>query len=49
MGNTQELRQMLARKQAILQGDADRVAKQRAAGKLTARERVNRLLDGRAY
>ena len=49
MGNTQELRQMLARKQAILQGDADRVAKQRAAGKLTARERVNRLLDGGSF
>lgn len=45
MANTQELKQVLAKKQAILQGDADRIAKQRAAGKLTARERVAKLLD----
>lgn len=45
MANTQELKQVLARKQAILQGDAERIAKQRAAGKLTARERVAKLLD----
>ncbi len=45
MGNTQELRQVLARKQAILQGDAARIAKQHGAGKLTARERIARLLD----
>lgn len=41
----QNLKQVLAKKQAILQGDADRIAKQRAAGKLTARERVLKLLD----
>ena len=45
MGNTQELRQVLARKQAILQGDAARIAKQHGAGKLTARERIAALLD----
>lgn len=45
MANTQELRQALARRQAILQGDAGRIAKQRAQGKLTARERVAKLLD----
>ena len=45
MGKTQELRQVLARKQAILQGDAARIAKQHGAGKLTARERIAALLD----
>ncbi len=45
MVSTQDLKQVLAKKQAILQGDADRIAKQRAAGKLTARERVGKLLD----
>ena len=45
MANTQELKQVLARKQAILQGDAERIARQRSQGKLTARERVAKLLD----
>ncbi len=45
MANTQELKQVLALKQAILQGDAERIAKQRSAGKLTARERLAKLLD----
>lgn len=45
MANTQELKQVLAKKQAILQGDAERIAKQRADGKLTARERVAKLVD----
>jgi len=45
MANTQELKQVLARRQAILQGDAERIAKQRSQGKLTARERVAKLLD----
>ncbi len=45
MANTQELKQALARKAAILQGDTGRIAKQHAAGKLTARERVTKLLD----
>ena len=36
----QNLKQVLAKKQSILQGDAERIAKQRAAGKLTARERA---------
>ena len=31
----QNLKQVLAKKQSILQGDAERIAKQRAAGKLT--------------
>ena len=45
MANTQVFSQALARRQAILQGNAERVAAQRAAGKLTARERVAKLLD----
>ena len=45
MNNTQDLKQVLQKKQEILQGTAERVAKQRAQGKLTARERVAKLLD----
>ena len=45
MTNTEKLSQVMARRQAILQGDADRIAKQRADGKLTARERIEKLLD----
>ena len=33
------------RRQALLDGDAASIAKQKAAGKLTARERIARLLD----
>ena len=43
MANTLEL------KQAILQGDAERIAKQRAANKFTARERVAKLLDAGSF
>ena len=45
MTNTQKLSQVLARRGAILQGDAARVGKQKADGKLTARERLAILLD----
>lgn len=45
MNNTQDLKQVLQKKQEILQGNAERVAKQRAQGKLTARERVAKLVD----
>ena len=45
MNNTQDLKQVLQKKQEILQVNAERVAKQRAQGKLTARERVAKLLD----
>ena len=41
----QNLKQVLAKKQSILQGDAERIAKQRTAGKLTARERIDLLLE----
>ena len=40
MANAQELRL------AVTQGDPERQARQRAAGKLTARERVERLCGG---
>ena len=46
---TQDLKQVLAKKQAILQGDAERIARQRASGKLTARERVAKLLDAGSF
>ncbi len=39
-----ELEQMLKRKEEILAGDAARVKAQHAAGKLTARERIDKLL-----
>lgn len=45
MSSTQTLEQVMAKKKAILQGDAARIEKQRQAGKLTARERVMKLLD----
>lgn len=45
MSNTQDLKLVLDKKLSIMQGDAERIAKQRAQGKLTARERVGKLLD----
>ncbi|MBQ8159356.1 MAG: methylmalonyl-CoA carboxyltransferase [Clostridia bacterium] len=45
MANTQVLQQALAKRQEILQGDSERIQKQHAAGKMTARERVAKLLD----
>ena len=45
MSNTQELKRVLDKKNSILNGDAERIAKQRAQGKLTARERVLKLVD----
>ena len=45
MSNTQELKRVLDKKNSILTGDAERIAKQRAQGKLTARERVLKLVD----
>lgn len=37
------------RRQALLDGDAASIAKQKAAGKLTARERIARLLDEASF
>lgn len=45
MKNTQDLKQVLQKKQEILEGDVARVQKQHDAGKLTARERIAKLLD----
>ncbi|MBQ6174174.1 MAG: hypothetical protein IJK28_06085 [Clostridia bacterium] len=49
MTNTQKLSQVLARREAILQGDAAKVGKQKADGKLTARERIAMLLDAGSF
>ena len=45
--SSSELLEILARKsnQALAGGGEQRLAKQRAAGKLSARERIDRLLD----
>lgn len=45
MADTQEIKRVLDEKQALLAGDASSIAKQRGAGKLTARERIGKLLD----
>ena len=49
MSNSQDLKRVLDRKAGILQGDAERVAAQRAKGKQTARERIARLLDDGSF
>ena len=49
MVDTQEIRQALERKKSILAGDAVKVAKQHSAGKLTARERIGKLLDAGSF
>lgn len=49
MGTIQDLQQVLARKEAILQGDVSSVEKQKKSGKLTARERVAKLLDAGSF
>ncbi len=46
MGDNDKLRELSARKGKVLEGGGPKsVAKQHAAGKLTARERIDRLLD----
>ncbi len=45
MSDTQDTHQVLQRKQDIVKGDAARVEKQRTAGKMTARERIAKLVD----
>ena len=49
MSTMQDLNQVLSRKQAILDGDAASVEKQKKSGKLTARERVAALLDAGSF
>ena len=45
MQKSQDLHQVLALRQAILDGDEKRLKEQRDAGKLTARERIGKLMD----
>ena len=49
MSNTQDIKRVLDMRQSILQGDADRVARQHELGKQTARERVMKLLDAGSF
>lgn len=49
MSTIQDLQQVQARRQEILDGDAARVEKQKKSGKLTARERVAKLLDDKSF
>ena len=49
MRQSQDIHQVLALRQAILDGDEKRLQEQRAAGKLTARERIGKLLDAGSF
>ena len=49
MSTLQDLNQVLSRKQDILSGNAAGVEKQKKSGKLTARERIELLLDARGF
>lgn len=49
MSTLQDLNKVLSRKQAILDGNAAGVEKQKKSGKQTARERVGMLLDGGSF
>ena len=49
MSTLQDLNQVLSRKQDILSGNAAGVEKQKKSGKLTARERIELLLDAGSF
>lgn len=49
MSTLQDLKQVLSRKQGILDGNASGVEKQKKSGKQTARDRVAMLLDGGSF
>ncbi len=49
MHNSQDLHQVLTLRQAIVNGDEKRLQEQRDAGKLTARERTQKLLDAGSF
>ncbi|MBE5781870.1 MAG: hypothetical protein E7329_00980 [Clostridiales bacterium] len=49
MDMTERLQALATEKTAILQGDAERVAKQHADGKCTARERIGKLYDAGSF
>lgn len=45
----QEIKPVFEKKQALLAGDSEKIAAQHAAGKLTARERIGKLLDAGSF
>ena len=49
MSVEQTLPEVLSRKAAILEGDSQLIARQKQAGKLTARERVGLLCDENSF
>ena len=49
MDMAEKLQGLAEKKNAILQGDKDRVTKQHAAGKSTARERALKLFDAGSF
>ena len=49
MHNSQDLQRVLKLRQAILGGDESRIKEQRDAGKLTARERVEKFVDAGSF
>ena len=49
MEMTERMQEIAAAKAAVLQGDRDRVAKQHADGKCTARERIAKLFDAGSF
>lgn len=49
MSSLQDLKQVLSRKQEILDENSDGAQKQKKSGKMTARERVNQLLDDGSF
>ncbi len=49
MHNSQDLQQVLSLRQALIEGDEKRVKQQHDAGKQTARQRVEKLLDAGSF
>ena len=49
MHNSQDLQKVLQLRETILAGDEKRLKEQRDAGKLTARERINRIVDAGSF
>ena len=49
MEMSEKLQALAAEKAAILHGDAERIAKQHASGKTTARERAAKLFDAGSF
>ncbi|MBP3540895.1 MAG: methylmalonyl-CoA carboxyltransferase [Clostridia bacterium] len=49
MHNSQDLQKVLQLRETILAGDEKRLKEQRDAGKMTARERINRIVDAGSF